>query len=358
MRRFRHVQVWRDKRTKQVYFYFRKRGAPRVRLPGPYGSEAFRSAYYDAIENKIEIGADRSKAGSVSAAIAAYYQAPSFKTLADGTKGMRRAILERFRDKFGTLPIGRLEARHVAKYLGNLSPHAARNHLKGLRGLLQHAGHDVTAGMKPPKVKSQRHRSWTEAEQAQYRKRHKLGTMARLAFEIAAGTGMATTDICRFGPSHVRDGEWSNPRQKTGVVAMGEILPNLKVALAAMDVTGLATFLVTKRGKAFRANGRDGLSACFRTWCAEAGLPAGLHIHGLRHTMGDTIAEAGGSAHAVAAVLGHASARMAIHYTQGADRKRLARDAMAKLKVSKSNRDLTENEPKSLKNNKAGRTRQ
>ena len=54
-------------------------------------------------------------------------------------------------------------------------------------------------------------------------------------------------------------------------------------------------------------------------------------LHGLRHTMGDALAESGSSVFEVAAVLGHASARSATHYTQGADRKRMSAKAMKRL---------------------------
>jgi hypothetical protein len=47
--------------------------------------------------------------------------------------------------------------------------------------------------------------------------------------------------------------------------------------------------------------------------------------------MGDTLAEHDATPNEIASVLGHAGARSALHYTQGADRKKMARKAMARV---------------------------
>jgi site-specific recombinase XerC len=95
-----------------------------------------------------------------------------------------------------------------------------------------------------------------------------------------------------MGPQHIRDGEIVIARQKTGVPAMITIHPELQQILDATAVTGFATFLVTKTGRPFHPND---LSEQFRQWCNEASLPQHLSLHGLRHTMGDKLAETGSS---------------------------------------------------------------
>jgi hypothetical protein len=42
---------------------------------------------------------------------------------------MRRAILERFRERYGEYPLGRINENFITAYLETLKPHAARNHL-------------------------------------------------------------------------------------------------------------------------------------------------------------------------------------------------------------------------------------
>src|SRR5215471_17506885 len=132
---------------------------------------------------------------------------------------MRRRILERFRERYGHYPLGRLNENFVTAWLESLRPHAARNHLKALRGLLKHARHDVTRGIDAPKAKSKKRPSFTAQEIAQYENHHAVGTKARLAFAIPRFIGLGRSEICRIGPQHIRNGEIVIARQKTGVEA-------------------------------------------------------------------------------------------------------------------------------------------
>jgi integrase len=327
--RIAYVQTWRDKKTGRTYIRFRRRGLS-IPLPGPIGSADFWAAYQQALDDKIEIGADlRSKPGTVSSAIAAYYVSRAWEELSEGTRRMRRAILERFREPYGEYPLGRMRESFLTTYLETLKPHAARSTLKALRGLLRHAKHDVTRGIEPPKAKSEKRKSWPAEEITRYEAHHAIGTKARLAFALAKYTGAGCSEIARLGPQHVRSGELAVPgRQKTGVAATLTIHPDLQLILDATPITGLSTFLVTKSGRPFRPTD---LSEQFRKWCNEVGVSPTLSLHGLRHTMGDKLAEIGANPNEIAAVLAHKSARSALHYTQGADRKRMARAGMRRL---------------------------
>jgi len=82
------------------YHYFRRRGWPRIPLPGVVGSAEFMEAYQQALAAApVSIGASkRSKPGSVSEAIAGYYTGQAFRSLSSGTAMKWRAILERFRE--------------------------------------------------------------------------------------------------------------------------------------------------------------------------------------------------------------------------------------------------------------------
>jgi integrase len=264
-----------------------------VPLPLPIGSRAFWQAYEAAQESKIEIGQElRSKPGTVSASIAAYYVSRKWEELSAGTQRMRRAILEGFREPYGHYPLGQLNENFINAYLESLKPHAARNHLKALRGWLKHARHDVTRGIEPIRATSKKRSSWKSEEIAQFEAAHPIGSKARLCFALARYTGAGRSEIARMGPQHIRDGEIVIARQKTGVPAMITIHPELQQILDATAVTGFATFLVTKTGRPFHPND---LSEQFRQWCNEASLPQHLSLHGLRHTMGDKLAETGSS---------------------------------------------------------------
>jgi hypothetical protein len=63
MKPFRYVQSFVDRRTGAVFHYFRRRGYPRVRLPGIPGSREFMAAYQRALDGpQMPVGARRTKA--------------------------------------------------------------------------------------------------------------------------------------------------------------------------------------------------------------------------------------------------------------------------------------------------------
>ena len=98
------VNCFRD-RAGLLRCYFRRPGAKAVKLPGLPYSDEFNTAYHAALANeppRKEIGADRTKPGTIADAVTRYYKSDAFtKELATATQDMRRAILERFRASHG-----------------------------------------------------------------------------------------------------------------------------------------------------------------------------------------------------------------------------------------------------------------
>jgi hypothetical protein len=139
--RLDYVHEYRDRHGK-LRRYFRRLGFKRAALPGNPGSDEFMTAYQLALagqQPRIEVGARRTKPGTVNAAIVGYYNSLAFRSLAPNTQKMRRAILERFRETHGDKRIGLLPNDFIVRTLSKKSPFAARNWLKTLRGLLQFA---------------------------------------------------------------------------------------------------------------------------------------------------------------------------------------------------------------------------
>jgi hypothetical protein len=93
-------------------------------------------------------------------------------------------------------------------------------------------------------------------------------------------------------------------------------------------------YLITdEQGRPYKANT---LSKIMRKHLDQIGLTH-LTLHGLRHTAGQALAEAGCSPHEIAAVLGHRTLQMVQHYTKTANQTKLAAAAIVKLR----NRDRT-----------------
>jgi integrase len=334
-----YLKRWYDKRTGKTYLQFRKRGHATVPLPQPIGSDEFWIAYNAALKGKVAIGGNRTLAGSVGAALAAYYASNDWNALSDGTRAAHRPLLEKFRERYGGWPLRQITENFIDAYTGALQPHAARKTFKALRRFLRHAKHDVTRGITPPKAKSNKHASWPTEVMAQYEAHHPIGSKARLAFALARYTGAARSEIARLGPQHIVAGEFTIARKKTGVPSTITLHPELRAILEATPLTGLATFLVNTIGNAYAPND---LSIQFRKWCDEAGLPPQYTLHGLRHSMGDALAQLGANPNEIASVLGHADVRTALHYTQGADRKRMGRKAIARLIERSGNEGVSE----------------
>jgi integrase len=321
------LKVWTDKRTGRRYVQFRKRGYKSVPLPQPIGSDEFWVAYNTALKSRVEIGAEwRSTAGSVSAALAAYFSSHQWGALSVNTQAYRKAILERFRERYGQWPVRQLTENFLIAYLESLRPYAAGNHLTALRGFLTHAKHDAARNIKRPTLKSDGIHAWTEEEIAQFEAHHAIGTKARLALALALYTAQRRGDISRMGRQHVRNGMLEVRQEKTGVVLQIPLHTELRAILEATTNEHL-TFLTTRTGTPYH---RNDLSLQFRKWCDEAGLPQRCSIHGLRKAAARRLAEAGCSSHEIGAITGHRTLKELERYTRSAEQARLARQAMAR----------------------------
>jgi hypothetical protein len=124
----KYVQAWVDSRDGRAYYYLRRRGRPRVRLPGLPWSPSFMAAYESALAGpRAAIGAGRIKPGSVAAVVAEYFDSQSaFGSKSAGTQRMRRGILERFRAAHGERPFALLPPEWIEALLDQKPPHAAR----------------------------------------------------------------------------------------------------------------------------------------------------------------------------------------------------------------------------------------
>ena len=111
-------------------FYLRVPGRKRVPLPGLPWSPEFMEARQKSLEADWvapEIGASRTKAGTVNAALVSYYQSSAFRDgLAVSSQQNRRAILERFREEHGEKRIALLHKKALQAILNKKSPAGGR----------------------------------------------------------------------------------------------------------------------------------------------------------------------------------------------------------------------------------------
>lgn len=283
------VHEYKDRHGK-IRRYVRRPGFKQMALPGMPGSPEFMETYGRAIDQatapRIEVGADRTKAGSISDLVVRYYRSGEFVGLKATTQATYRSIIEPFRAQFGDRQVATIQREHIkaiqAKKAG--TPTAANNRLKRIRQLMVFAidigmrRDDPTMGVKPLPIRSPGHPSWTEPDIVAFRQRHPSGTRARLAFEIGLCTMQRRGDMVRMGRQHVQGGFLSIRQEKTGTVVEIPVLAELQAELDRLPAQQLM-FLVTDYGKAFTS---AGFGNWFRDRAEEAGLPIGYNTHGLR----------------------------------------------------------------------------
>jgi integrase len=307
-----------------------------------------------------ELGASRTVAGTVNAALVSYYQSSAFtSSLAKSTQGSRRAILELFRADHGDKRIALMHRTALQNILNGKTPIVARNWRKALRGFIDHCFSldmikvDPLAGIKLAKMKkSSGHHTWTEEEVAQYEARHAPGTKARLALVLLIQTGHARSDVVRMGRQHIKSGKLSMRRQKTQVAFDIPVLPDLLAELELHPKTEQLAFLTTGYGKPFAA---AGFGNWFRERCNEAGLPH-CSAHGLRKAAAVRHALNGATAPELMAWFGWKTIGEAQRYIEEANRIQLAESAGAKIisgtGIGKSKSQFAKTRRKSLKNRK------
>src|SRR5262245_39924763 len=148
-RPYRYVQRMLD-RTGVWRHYLRRPGFKRVPLNGLYGSEQFAESYRLAMGGgipvaPIEIGASRTRPGTVNALIASYlkssrWTAPPPEGLAKNSKRNRGPIMEKLRSgPWGPVMVRDLALKHIRAMIDAQSGHAKKHWLKTLRGLFAFA---------------------------------------------------------------------------------------------------------------------------------------------------------------------------------------------------------------------------
>jgi hypothetical protein len=169
----RYVQAFVD-RHGRARFYIRRRGFPRVALPGMPWSPEFMAKYHEVMATKPETDKDGQSYGDKSAVkiksrhIEKMMEARADKP--DSANGLRKVLREMMK---------------VAKKLGWRDD-------------------DPTQGVKKikPKKRGGFHR-WTDTEIAKFEERHPVGSKARLAMTLGLHTGQARQDVILMGEQHI-----------------------------------------------------------------------------------------------------------------------------------------------------------
>ena len=163
---------------------------------------------------------------------------------------------------------------------------------------------------------------------ADYERRWPLDTKERVWLDVLLYTGLRRGDAVVIGRQHVRGGIATLRTEKSqGQITVSlPIIPVLQRTLDAGPIGELA-FICGAKGKPLT---KESFGKLFKKACKEAGLLK-HSAHGCRKIAATRAAENGATVAQLEAIFGWKGGRMAALYTEAANRKRLALDAMHAL---------------------------
>lgn len=331
----------------RTYFYHRR---TMTRLPGAPGSPEFLAALrlLDSHETKTTMP------GTLGALIDAYRASGEFKSLAPATQYSYERVFARLKPCLGA-PLAAITRQSLYTLRDEVAAkhkrHAANYTIQILRLLFSWGvKRDVCLDnpaigvdkIRRPKDAPVINRAWTMAELDAV-----LGAAPpwlRVAIALAAYTGLREGDLVRVNWACYDGRTFQSRAGKTGVPVW---VPAHKRLRAILDAAphDTPTIVTGSQGGLLQAGSlRTAVFALLKRLRAEGKVGPGLSIHGLRHTLGTALAEAGCDPPTIATVLGHATTAMAEYYSRSANRRHLATEAMRKLEARDERRPANDAE--------------
>jgi len=321
-----------------IRWYVRIGYSKRIRIRGEYGSKEFVAAYHAAVSGAIPTFSTTSKSGSLRWLVEQYRKSSDWLDLSLATRKQKENILKHVLDKAGDQPFSAITRKIIIASRDEraATPAAAKNFLKTMSGLFKWAVEaeylsvNPCVGVKPPKLKNKDgFIAWTEEDVEKYQKRWPIGTKERVWLDVLLYTGLRRGDAVQIGKQHVRDGIAFLKTEKSGYQT--EVaLPILPVLQRTLDnsPTGNLAFICGANGQSLT---KESFGNCFRAACNAAGVKKSAH--GVRKISATRAANAGATVAQLKALFGWTDNQMPSLYTQTADRRKLARDAITKLSL-------------------------
>lgn len=323
---------------------FRRTGWEPKTPAHPLGSVEFTQEYHDWVANGKAVRAGKAKPKSFDDLISRFYESTNWTRIKPTTQGTYRGELERFRAKYGSRGAATMSARHVDKLMAKMAdtPSAANNLKKRLSQIFDFAillgwrKDNPAKAVRSLKTTSKGYRTWQEPQIAAFEAKWPIGTMQRLAFDLALYTAQRRSDVRVMGPQHAKDGRISVQQLKTEKRLKIPIHPRLKASIAA-TASGHLAYIVTAQGRPYMTNNSFGM--WFMRACREAGLE-GYAMHGLRKAASRRMAEMGLSNQLIKSITGHSSDAEVARYTREAEQELMA-DEAGRIMANRVDPDLS-----------------
>lgn len=336
--RLRYVHEYVEPKTGKAYRYFRRPGYPTIRLPGVPGSRDFNAAYEAALRSEPPPPASKGGPGSLADLVADFYRSPGFANLATSSKATYRNIMKPILEKHGhraARDLPRDKATKIIVEIGETRPGMA-NLTKGvLQTVFKFAVRANVCDRNPfdgiERYELGRHHTWTDGELAAYERQWPIGTRERLIYAVLLYTGQRVSDAVKINRGDIKGNSIKVVQQKTATDEDDALLIEMHPALVRAIQAGPANGVTLIGDKNGRPIGPKSLSDAIRRAADAVGLPRHCVAHGLRKAACRRLAEAGCSAHEIAAISGHKSLAEIERYTERAGRGKLSKSAIGKL---------------------------
>jgi integrase len=306
------------------YTYHRKSGR---RVNADFGTPAF-LAELAAIEGRHREFSPTP--GTVGALLSAYRASPYFSDLAPATRAGYGRMMDLMRP-VDAMPLPELTSQFVAGLRDRISAKHGRRQANYVLAVLSVAcengkehgllTQNPVMGVKRLRRSRQAevaNRPWTQAERQLVLRT--CPDQIRIPIALAMFTGLRKSDVLALMRSAIRDGRLWRKTSKTGQEISIPLHPDLVAILAAAACPDAVTIATTSRGKPWTVSGFNSTFIKFIAGLKRTGqVDPGLTFHGLRHTCGTLLVEAGYDIDSVRRWLGQRTLSMAIHYTETAD---------------------------------------
>jgi len=306
------------------YAYHRKTG---TRLKSEFGTGEF-FAELAALERKVKIA--KAMPGTLGMLFASYRGSLAFKDLAASSReGYSRMMtllqpldamplveltpqfIAGLRDKMAETH-GRRVANYVMAVVSVACEHGKEqgylkdNPVRGVKRVRRARGTPAA------------NRPWTETERRVVLDQAPM--QLRVPIALAMFTGLRKGDVLRLTKAAIRNGKIWRRTSKTGQEVSIPIHPDLAHLLAAAPAHDAVTIAATTNGTPWTTSGFNSTFIKAIARLGQQGLVGdGLTFHGLRHTVGTLLIEAGADIDTVRRWLGQKTLAMAIHHSETAD---------------------------------------
>src|SRR6185437_578978 len=331
----------------KVYVYYRHRKSGQLIKSDP-GSAAF-VREVAAIEDRMKRSEPRD--GSLEALIKDYRASPEFTKLATRTKSDYIRVFE-WIQPVADIGANELDSGSIYAFRDDALERRGRrfaNYVVQVLRLTLDWGRkrnkvekNVAAGielLERPKHMPKANRAWSDAERETVLSEAPLELLKVIAIGMFAG--LREGDAIRLLKEDCDGKIIRFVTRKTGQAVEIPAHYRLREILArtaeppkrARKLEHLArTIAVNRWGRSWTESGfRASFFKMIGRLEREGKVGSGLTFHGLRHTVGKLVIEAGGSIQDVAAILGQKSEAMAKHYSKEADNRRRVQGVVRKL---------------------------